>query len=819
MSKDNLASVSELSDSPSGIEKSPYYVLAAFAVMLIGLIVLFGSFLFSGKMLYGSDMISAGLFHRTFLVEHFQETGAIPQWNPYAYGGMPYVDAFHGDIFYPLSVLKFLIPLYYHLGLVLVLHIFFAGVFMYLAGRQFKLGKTAALFAAASYMFAPCLVSLVASGHDGKIYSSALFPLVMLFLDKAFESKPFLNLTLMGIILGCIILSPQPETSYFTLWAVALYSLYKLTVLWLHSGSVRATIKPGLLIAYAVIIALLLSAIQFYPGYVYSTKSSVRVYRENSWSWATSWSMHEEEAFSQLIPEFCGTSFPRLTHPEIETFQSSYWGKNYFKADSDAVGVSAIFLALLSVFLVRRKETYFFAALAIFAFVYALGATTPIFKVFFHLIPKVDTLRAPSKIIFLFSFSISLLAGMTVESIIKRRNSVSPKPGKWMSFYLLAFPTLLLAVGLLFTFAGNEAITAWISVFFPDAQTITTGEENNKLVMALQNIPEIAHGASMALLAVAFTAFLIWFYLKKNSPVFLITLLFVIPLIDGTRFNRRFVRLSEPKEHFEPNDLTRFLSSQSGEFRVLNRSHDLPRSLLPQHGIELVTGYHGNQLRWYDDLLGGPHFKNRSNPRYLNLVGTRYLVIPAKAQLKEDYFGEIPARPVSYYGWDQIVRNDNAFDRIFLVNKYRVFTHRLLIPNAIMEGDEDLRKVVFLEKMPGISIPPDSIEQDSVWTISRGADSVTIGVHCTSNRLLILMDNYYDSWRATADGKPVEVLRAYSSFRAVAVPAGTKEVSFKYKSNRYAIGKGITTATSVYLLIVFCFYFWNSRAGKKKSET
>ncbi len=37
--------------------------------------------------------------------------------------------------------------------------------------------------------------------------------------------------------------------------------------------------------------------------------------------------------------------------------------------------------------------------------------------------------------------------------------------------------------------------------------------------------------------------------------------------------------------------------------------------VLPYHGIEVVAGYHGNQLRWYDDLLGGPGMPNLQNPQ------------------------------------------------------------------------------------------------------------------------------------------------------------------------------------------------------------
>ncbi|MEE8149021.1 MAG: hypothetical protein V3T75_01095, partial [candidate division Zixibacteria bacterium] len=67
-------------------ENSPYYVPVVFGIMLLALVMLFGDFLFSDKMLYGSDMLTAGVYHREMLVEHFNEHGKIPQWKPYVFG-------------------------------------------------------------------------------------------------------------------------------------------------------------------------------------------------------------------------------------------------------------------------------------------------------------------------------------------------------------------------------------------------------------------------------------------------------------------------------------------------------------------------------------------------------------------------------------------------------------------------------------------------------------------------------------------------------------------------------------------------------------
>ena len=798
------------------IEDSAYFVPVAFGVMLTGLIVLFGSFLFSGKMLYGSDMMSAGIFHRSLLVEHFKETGEIPQWNPYAYGGMPYVDAFHGDIFYPLSVLKFFLPLYFYLGFNLVLHIFLAGVFMYLAARQFKLKKTASLFSAACYMFAPYLVSMVAPGHDGKIYTATLFPLVVLFLDRAFEIRQFLNFTIVGMILGIIILSPQPETSYFTFWAAALFTIFKLIVLWRQAKSFRTIIRPGLLSVYAVIVALLLSAIQFYPSFVYATESSARVDHEGSWSWATSWSMHEEEALSQLIPEFCGTSFPPLPPLDTEPYQTSYWGRNSFKDNSDSVGVLSIFLSLACFFYTRRKETYFFTVLAAFAFIYALGATTPIFNFFYYLIPKVSLIRSPSKILFIFSFSIALLAGMGLQGLIDRKEADYLSERKSLTIWLVGFPAFLFVLAVLFTVAGKDILAFWTSIFPANAAIEASRVELTKFDLAFQNLPDIQRGAWFSFLFTSLAAISIWIYLSGKMGLALISALFVLPIIDGARFNSRFVHVIDPKAFFEPNKLVDFIKTQKGHFRVLTISRVTPKSYLPQFGVEVVQGYHGNQLRWYDDLLGGPHFKNRSNPRFLNLVGARYAVIPADARLREDYFGPRAAEPVAFTAKDQVIQNDNALERVFLVNKYKVFHHLSQITPAIINGNDELSQFVYLEKLPPLTIPPASIGVDSTWIVTHALDSIVVGVHCTSNRLLVLTENYYDSWHVFVDGRPAELLRAYGSFRSVAVPAGAWEVKFIYKSERYATGKFISGITSIYLLLVFGYGFWNNRAAQRK---
>lgn len=125
---------------------------------LVFTLVLFWKFVFSSSddMLVGSDTIQAGVFWREYVTAFFKQIGAWlplhpPMWNPYLFGGLPPVDAFHGDIFYlPTFILKMLWPIdkiYRAMGWGLVLHVWLAGLFAYQCARGFGLSRLASAFA------------------------------------------------------------------------------------------------------------------------------------------------------------------------------------------------------------------------------------------------------------------------------------------------------------------------------------------------------------------------------------------------------------------------------------------------------------------------------------------------------------------------------------------------------------------------------------------------------------------------------------------------------------------------------------------------
>ena len=76
-----------------------------------------------------SDQYVAGYAFREFAASTLRATGQFPLWNPYLFGGMPYIAAMHGDIFYPTFLLRMVLPTDVAMTWGFIIHVFLSGLF------------------------------------------------------------------------------------------------------------------------------------------------------------------------------------------------------------------------------------------------------------------------------------------------------------------------------------------------------------------------------------------------------------------------------------------------------------------------------------------------------------------------------------------------------------------------------------------------------------------------------------------------------------------------------------------------------------------
>ena len=212
-------------DAPSFTPRYP--TLIAIGLLVLWVVVLCFPML-SGQFLGGmaSDQTWTGLPFRTFWADEFHRTGSIPLWNPYMLGGLPFVGAMHGDIFYPTSFLRLFLRADQTLNAVFAIHLFLAGFFTYVFLR--RLGRTwaACVVGGLAYQLSGIVASQVSPGHDGKMAVSALLPLLLTGLLIAIRNRRLEGYGLVALTVGLDLLTPQTQCTQYSLIFAGLFTLY-----------------------------------------------------------------------------------------------------------------------------------------------------------------------------------------------------------------------------------------------------------------------------------------------------------------------------------------------------------------------------------------------------------------------------------------------------------------------------------------------------------------------------------------------------------------------------------------------------------------
>jgi len=234
----------------------------AVAVLSLAYPALGGQFLVNPH----SDQYIAGYAFREFAAQYMRETGGFPQWNPYLYGGMPYIAAMHGDIFYPTFLLRLVLPTDVAMTWSFILHVFLAGLFTYVFLRACGLGFFGALAGGLAYMIGGNVAGLVSPGHDGKLYISALLPLTLLLVLRGVHHGKRWAWGALAVVVGLAVLSPHPQLLQYLLLVAGAFGMY---VAFAEFGGVKldrpVALRRLALAAAAVVIGGAIGAIQYVP--------------------------------------------------------------------------------------------------------------------------------------------------------------------------------------------------------------------------------------------------------------------------------------------------------------------------------------------------------------------------------------------------------------------------------------------------------------------------------------------------------------------------------------------------------------------------
>ncbi|MFQ6047567.1 MAG: glycosyltransferase family 39 protein, partial [Gemmatimonadales bacterium] len=287
--------------------------------------------MWAGKLLAGpwSDMYATGFAWRVWIPEQWKAAGHIPLWNPLTFGGMPLVAGMHGDLFYPTAWLRLILPAVTAVNLGFAVHYLLAGLFLYWLLRDVGISWTGSLTGALSYQLSGVVLSLTSPGHDGKLFVTALFPLALLALFRAFRSGRLEYFGLLAVTVGLAALSPHFQMLYYMLVAAGIFALYLAFGEPDRPALRRGAMLLGLALG-AVVLGFGIAAIQLVPFFEYipfSPRAESYYGYQGAITWAIPWS-HVPEFF---LADFVGS-------------HGHYWGTNAGKLHSEYLGLPVVAL-------------------------------------------------------------------------------------------------------------------------------------------------------------------------------------------------------------------------------------------------------------------------------------------------------------------------------------------------------------------------------------------------------------------------------------------------------------------------------------------
>jgi hypothetical protein len=718
-----------------------------------------------------SDQYAAGYAYRTWGAEQWRALGHVPLWNPNLFGGLPFVGAGHGDIFYPTSFLRLILPFATVMNLGFVLHYVVAGIATYALLRRLQVSWTGSVIGGLAYQLSGLLLSYPLPGHDGKLFASTALPLACLGLVLALRERRLVGYPILAVSVALALLG-HVQMAYYLLLATGIFALY-LTFGEPVPGTLtaRALRLSGALAA--VVLGFGLSMIQIWPFLAYvpfGPRAEGYGGFEAAASYAIPWN-HVPEFF---LGDFVGD-------------RSGYWGANPLKYHSEYLGLPVIALAVLgAVDRERRRLAWWLGGIGLLFLLVALGGATPFYRLWWSVMPMVKKTRAAGMAFYIPAFVVAVFAALGVQRL--ERGGTERVARLWL--VAGAVVALLGLAGLFGALATALAATERIEDARAAASTIRIGA--------------LASGAALALLGA-----LGWILRKPNLPAgALVGGLTLIVGADLWRNGREFwVYAPPPAEVHQADEITRRIQQDTLPYRVLDLSALTSMPAYPGEGVVLMAenipqllGHHGHEIHRFDELMGGRgqwrNLLERPN-RILDLFAVKYVIVPAAIDSIPGY------RPIltgvtSAYGSPATLLGRTEPQPYARVVPAALKTDSARIIPTLMDPRLPVDRVVLLgpdaavEPPPMNTIPDPSPSRATVTAWRPGSMTIALDPAPPAPSYVLIAENWFPEWQATVDGQPAARLRGNHTMLTVPVPAGARSVELAFVSPTFRTGKLLT---------------------------
>lgn len=793
-------------DATGGKASAPSFTLTtgwAAAILLLLTLLFFHDVALNGKTFVSPDATNPAGFVRVG-EQSLWHDHVYPLWNPFVFAGMPsFGSGAYNPLIYPpdwpLALVAKVVPLPEMTWL--LLYYFLGGLFFYLLAREWGARAEGALLGAVAFVFAPNLVAVGAHGHGSQLVDSAYLPLMVWLGARWLRRGSFADLGWLALAGGFQFLRGHVQVCFYTWIALALLGAVDVIAALRSPGE----LVPRLLRAAGLGVAagLAFGVAGFYnlplSDYArYSIRGGSDAIGGVGMSYATQWSMAPYELPAVIVPGFAGFG------------GETYWGSMPFTDYPNAfMGIVAVLL-VLPAFVLRGRAQAFALVLGVFALCVSFGNHFPLYGFLYEHLPQFKKFRVPVMVIVLFQLAVALGAAWGWSVLLDRAAAKDRASG--LGRALMGAAGLLALAGVIVGAGGEGLRGAYVSYALAHKQPYAPELANAAFQMFTGDMARVV---VTGLLLVAFA----WLALRsKLSAGLASVLVLALLLFDLWPVSNRVMApvIGDPVQRnldTGRDDVVDWLEKQGGwgSFRVLEAGVQ-GSNRLAGFGIGTISGYHAAKPRLFQDLRDTDA---QNSPAWLALLNVRYVILPQELDPRQ-----LPGflRPV-FKGTQVVYENLAALPRATVLGHFGIVpdTGRAAVDSVRALG-HDPREFTWLTKDPGVPLGP--VDGATVAITRYGLHDVVLDVTTPGAAIVRLADMWYPDWKATVDGRPVEILRADHLLRAVVVPAGRHTVAYHFASASVRRGLTLSIASAIVALLLLAAGAWQglrSRAATSGS--
>ncbi len=785
-------------------------------IILLALLFFHKIILNPGSIIYpASDVFGIYYHEKQFFVNSLKTYNQIPLWDPYVFGGSPFIGNPSSAMFYPLNLLFFILPFDSTFGYLFVIDILIIGIGTYLFAKIIGNSSFGALTSATICMFSGPIILHLYEGHISMVDTFAYFPLLLVCVEKILISRKLFYGLLGSICIAMIILAGHFQMALFCFLITFIYFFMRIVFEYMKKRKIERIFWPSFILCCAFTLGIGLAAIQILPTQEFSRLSG----RNNGVSedFAASFSLHPFQGLAFVFPYFFGSAV-----------DNTFWAKGSFTSGTSYIGILPLFLIVMALYFRRNKFVFIFTILFFLSLIFSMGGYTPLFKLFYYYVPFFNSFRVFSRFLPFLAFSGAILAGFGIQ-VFENMNKETRK--KLLRVSRLNFGILIVAgvfVFLIFIVQGN----LYIKDFYKQHVLRSSYAIGiNHQILSQHIINDVIH---FLFYVISFALAILLFTKKIITQKLTTFFLFFITICDLFLFGSPFVGVKSPQKLFKMPAIIERVKNDRENNRVFDHYGSLI-ALFGKYDIQNINGNGSLYIKSYRDFVWkvGNHenlpyesffvINSISHTNILDLLNVKYIIAPKKIHyqnltylgdyLVQDNIFSTPETEKKYY----LYENNTVLPRAYVVANGLVINDSTQLLKALQDKKYNPKQFVVFDSNLQTPLKNQSKYQP-IPTKQYQPNRIDVSVNQTYPGYFILSDTWYPGWKAFDNGIQTPMYRANNIFRAVYLSKGKHEISFRYDPESYRLGKSISIISGiVFILLILANFFLVGRKTKNST--